>query len=380
MQRVDLGTRYVYVPEEFCPCAPCWELDPCECPSFGRVTVYGNIFRRHQSWDQDSSGVGNTWFYGGAEKTTPGAPVDVAGTFYAPFTLGGGTNTTEASGDIFCSPATNNFGITNTSFTTFGVNSASPNYTSTECDPDKWRALGRGTVSDDDWTSLLATTRQSVVHVPDPALPVEACCDPATTSHECPLLMKATIGGYEMYSLAGGLTGAGGFYSLTFTFSAETREYNGTLIPHNSTMQNGFSLIPGYGPSIVPNPTIGTGTYEDLAEARIFLQVTIFPSTHGTPGVNLTNVSIRQYQPTSTFLNPSVGYAEDLWTNSFATPTPYIRNKFIPAPSGVNPCDMFPLNVTIPLWYRTWDPGVPGYVISSIGSTNLNLQFVDTTP
>ena len=248
MQRVNLGTRYVYIPEEFCPCLPCWELDPCECPPFGRVTVYGNIYRRLQSWDQDSSGVGNTWYYGGAEKTNPGAPVDVAGTLYAPFTLGGGSNTTQVSGDVFCSPVTNNFGLANVVHSTFGPNSVSPNYTSTECDPDKWDALGRATVSANSWTSLVATTRQSMVHVPDPALPVEACCDSATTTHECPLLMKATFGNYEMYSLASGAAGTvGGVHFLSYAFAAQTTEYNGTLSPHNSTMQNGFALHPGYG-------------------------------------------------------------------------------------------------------------------------------------
>lgn len=40
MQRIDLGTRYVYVPATLCPCAACWEIEVvCDCQSLHDETL-----------------------------------------------------------------------------------------------------------------------------------------------------------------------------------------------------------------------------------------------------------------------------------------------------------------------------------------------------
>lgn len=374
--------QVIFFPLEDCPCDCTVEEDPCDCDGIDWF-IWGQQQHRLSSHPADPFS-GSLWYFERVDQGVVYPPyTDVNGTHY-PFELGNhdeppsSRRVSSQQFELICDPS----GPTQIIYESLVAQSPTPQYvnafdvvgapsppstlaSSFECSPDHWFMIGldyNPAISTGTWGSRLISTRSNRLHVPDPAVPPIDCCNPSASQHPCPPVMRMSAGGWVMDSLIRSSQGA-----IIYSFIALSNEDQAWTPPSTiSSLASGLALLPGWGPSTVPNIR-GNDPSNQGEIAQISCSLTMAPFMGGWRVT--ANISFLQriiIPPTNI---PNQTYTTRWW---YRTNPPVSFN----IPSGQDPCSIFPLTIQVPGDVRTTQPGGP-ILISSLTPLPVTFSFIN---
>ncbi len=359
---------------------------PCGCAPYCDLRCLSDIRWFLAEYPYDTSGTGTLWSYMNVEEGTWGPNTHSQADFgdvQAQFLVGAGLpDSSSAQGEFICEEGSPRVllgsgaslriyqdtglldptaGTTRWGRKANFVPGATNCAASASCYPETWLFAGYQGAADAfrsydyfsrpptqagaNFHSLLITTKQNLMFLPDPSRndEIEAldCCYPNGINHDSPVLMEVTIGG--QYVLRRFVATDTAFptndmenCNWYWSFRAESIEQIGGLSDLTSSLADGFSLFSGWGPSIIPS----TGS-TTAVNPQAFVSLSIVFS-HDTTSWGIASY-IRQFQPRTPQFSPGINEGEVWYSDAILS---------YAIPPGLTVYDLMPITVNLPAYYR----------------------------